>query len=85
MSHRVIGEALKEKGFSLQSNRKTYEGNGHVDRDSQFEFINRKVEEFLSESQPVISVDAKKRELVGNAYDFLMDSEEFAADGISPQ
>ena len=66
VSHRVIGEALKEKGFSLQSNRKTYEGKGHVDRDSQFEFINRKVEEFLSESQPVISVDAKKRELVGN-------------------
>ena len=66
VSHRVIGEALKEKGFSLQSNRKTYEGKGHVDRDSQFEFINRKVEEFLAESQPVISVDAKKRELVGN-------------------
>ena len=66
VSHRVIGEALKENGFSLQSNRKTYEGKGHVDRDAQFEFINRKVEEFLSESQPVISVDAKKRELVGN-------------------
>ncbi len=66
VSHRIIGEALKEKGFSLQSNRKTYEGKGHVDRDAQFEFINRKVEEFLSERQPVISVDAKKRELVGN-------------------
>ena len=66
VSHRIIGEALKEKGFSLQSNRKSYEGKGHVDRDAQFEFINRKVEEFLSEGQPVISVDAKKRELVGN-------------------
>ncbi len=66
VSHRIIGEALKEKGFSLQSNRKAYEGKGHVDRDTQFEFINRKVEEFLSEGQPVISVDAKKRELVGN-------------------
>ena len=66
VSHRVIGEALKANGFSLQSNRKTYEGKGHVDRDAQFEFINRKVEEFLSENQPVISVDAKKRELVGN-------------------
>ena len=65
-SHRIIGEALKEKGFSLQSNRKTYEGKGHKDRDGQFEFINRKVNEFLSKNQPVISVDAKKRELVGN-------------------
>ena len=65
-SHRIVGDALKERGFSLQSNRKTYEGKGHEDRDSQFEFINRKVGEYLSESQPVISVDAKKRELIGN-------------------
>lgn len=65
-SHRIIGDALKEKGFSLQSNRKTYEGKGHEDRDAQFEFINRKVNEFMRENQPVISVDAKKRELVGN-------------------
>jgi transposase len=65
-SHRIIGDALKEKGFSLQSNRKTYEGKGHKDRDAQFEFINRKVNEFMIENQPVISVDAKKRELVGN-------------------
>jgi hypothetical protein len=57
---------LKERGFSLQSNRKTYEGKGHEDRDGQFEFINRKVGEYLSENQPVISVDAKKRELIGN-------------------
>ena len=65
-SHRIVGDALKERGFSLQSNRKTYEGKGHKDRDRQFEFINRKVKEFFSENQPVISVDAKKRELVGN-------------------
>ena len=65
-SHRIVGDALKERGFSLQSNRKTYEGRGHEDRDKQFEFINRKVKEFLSDNQPVISVDAKKRELVGN-------------------
>lgn len=65
-SHRIVGDALKERGFSLQSNRKTYEGKGHKDRDKQFEYINRKVEEFLSKKQPVISVDAKKRELVGN-------------------
>ena len=65
-SHRIVGDALKEKGFSLQSNRKTHEGKGHEDRDGQFEFINRKVNEFISDNQPVISVDAKKRELVGN-------------------
>lgn len=66
VSHRVIGESLKANGFSLQANRKTYEGKGHEDRDVQFEFINRRVNEFLSEKQPVISVDAKKRELIGN-------------------
>ncbi len=65
-SHRIVGDALKERGFSLQSNRKTYEGKGHKDRDGQFEFINRRVKKFLSENQPVISVDAKKRELIGN-------------------
>jgi transposase len=66
VSHRIIGESLKANGFSLQANRKTYEGSGHADRDSQFEFINRKVKEYISDKQPVISVDAKKRELVGN-------------------
>ena len=66
VSHRIIGEQLKEKGFSLQANRKTYEGKGHADRDVQFEFINRKVKTYFAENQPVISVDAKKRELVGN-------------------
>ncbi len=65
-SYRIIGEGLKEKGFSLQANRKTYEGRGHRDRDAQFEFISRKVKGYLAEGQPVISVDAKKRELVGN-------------------
>jgi hypothetical protein len=65
-SYRIIGEELKNMGFSLQSNRKTYEGKGHKDRDAQFEFINRKVQEHFAENQPVISVDAKKRELVGN-------------------
>jgi transposase len=65
-SYRIIGDALKAKGFSLQSNRKTYEGKGHKDRDAQFEYVNRKVKEYFADSQPVISVDAKKRELVGN-------------------
>ena len=65
-SYRIIGDALKAHGFSLQSNRKRFEGGSHPDRDAQFEFINKKVETYMSENQPVISVDAKKRELVGN-------------------
>ncbi len=65
-SHRIIGDSLKERGFSLQANRKTFEGKGHQDRDAQFEFINRRVECYLSGQQPVISVDAKKKELIGN-------------------
>ena len=65
-SHRIIGDCLKANGFSLQANRKTFEGSSHKDRDSQFEFINKRVTEFLSDEQPVISVDAKKKELVGN-------------------
>ena len=65
-SYRIIGDALKEHGFSLQSNRKCFEGSSHPDRDAQFEFIQKKVDKYLSENQPVISVDAKKRELVGN-------------------
>jgi hypothetical protein len=65
-SYRIIGEALKANGFSLQSNRKRFEGSSHADRDLQFEFIQKKVDKYFSEKQPVISVDAKKRELVGN-------------------
>jgi transposase len=66
VSHRIIGEALKEHGFSLQSNRKQYEGKSHVDRDAQFEYIHKKVEQYMCEKQPVISVDTQKRELIGN-------------------
>jgi len=66
VSHRIIGEALKENEFSLQANRKTFEGAGHPDRDAQFEYINKRVIEYHKEHQPVISVDAKKRELIGN-------------------
>jgi len=66
VSHKLVGELLKEKGFSLQANRKTDEGKGHEDRDAQFEFIHYRVKEFQMNGQPVISVDAKKKELVGN-------------------
>lgn len=66
VSHKLVGQLLKEKGFSLQANRKTYEGKGHPDRDAQFEFIHYRVKEFQMNQLPVISVDAKKKELVGN-------------------
>ena len=46
---------MKSNGFSLQANQKTYEGKGHIDRDAQFEFINRKVKEYMLEKQPVIN------------------------------
>ena len=66
VSYRIIGDALKAHGFSLQSTRKRFEGNVHKDRDVQFEFIHRKVNNYFFKNQPVISVDAQKRELVGN-------------------
>lgn len=65
-SYRIIGEALQREGFSLQANKKRHEGAGHPDRDAQFGYINNRVKEYHRENQPVISVDAKKRELVGN-------------------
>jgi len=66
VSHKLVGEMLKQKGFSLQANRKTFEGKGHPDRDAQFEFIHYRVKEFQMNEMPVISVDAKKKELIGN-------------------
>lgn len=66
VSHRMVAELLKEMGYSLQSNRKTSEGKQHPDRNEQFEFINLLAEENLESGNPVISVDAKKKELVGN-------------------
>ncbi len=65
-SHRMVAELLHEMGYSLQSNQKTIEGGDHPDRDAQFEFINQQSKEFIANEQPVISVDTKKKELVGN-------------------
>jgi transposase len=65
-SHRMVAELLHEMGYSLQSNQKTIEGCDHPDRDAQFEFINQQSKEFIANGQPVISVDTKKKELVGN-------------------
>lgn len=65
-SHRMVAELLKQMGYSLQANRKTIEGSWHPDRDAQFEYIHSKIKEFQKQQQPVISVDTKKKELVGN-------------------
>jgi transposase len=65
-SHRMVAELLHELGYSLQANRKTLEGSSHADRDQQFQHINQQVTQLLSQRQPVISVDTKKKELVGD-------------------
>jgi hypothetical protein len=64
-SERSVNRLLHALGYSLQSNRKTIEGKGHPDRDAQFQYINRRVKAFQRQGQPVVSVDAKKKELVG--------------------
>jgi hypothetical protein len=66
VSHTVVGELLKKLHFSLQANRKTREGGDHPDRDAQFAYLNSAVSAALEQKQPVISVDAKKKELVGD-------------------
>jgi DDE family transposase len=64
-SHRMVAEILHDLGYSLQGNRKTLEGSSHPDRDAQFEHINGQAQEYFATSDPVISVDTKKKELVG--------------------
>ena len=66
ISHTVVGELLKSLHFSLQANSKTREGDSHPDRDAQFRYIDRLVKTALKTQQPVISVDTKKKELVGD-------------------
>jgi hypothetical protein len=62
----TVGRLLKAAGYSLQGNAKTVEGKQHPDRDAQFRYINTQVSAFQASGDPVISVDAKKKELVGN-------------------
>ena len=62
----VVADCLRELGYSLQANRKTREGSGHMDRDAQFQYLNDQAAAFLAAHEPVISVDTKKKELVGN-------------------
>jgi len=64
-SHRMVAELLHELGYSLQSNRKVLEGTNHPDRNAQFEHLNEAVQLQLSQGEPVISVDTKKKELIG--------------------
>jgi hypothetical protein len=65
VSYRVVGELLRELGYRLQANAKTLEGKSHPDRNAQFEYRNTQVQTALAQHWPVISVDAKKKELVG--------------------
>ena len=65
-SHRMVAEILHSMDYSLQANRKTLEGASHPDRDAQFHHLSDRIQAFQAERQPVISVDTKKKELVGD-------------------
>ena len=79
VSHRIVADLLHEAGYSLQGNRKEKEGRSHSDRNAQFEHINRRVKAQQRRHQPVISVDTKKKELVG---DFKNAGREWRPDGF---
>jgi len=66
LSHEKVAQLLRDMDYSLQGNRKTEEGNDHPDRDEQFRYINEQVRRALVAGRPVISVDTKKKELIGN-------------------
>ena len=66
VSHTKVRQLLREGGYTLQGNRKSEEGEDHPDRDAQFRHINRAVKAALRADEPVISVDTKKKELIGN-------------------
>jgi transposase len=66
VSHTLVAALLHELGYSLQANQKTREGRQHPDRDAQFRYINAQARRFQQRGQPVISVDTKKKELVGD-------------------
>lgn len=65
VSERTVNRLLHDLGYSLQSNRKVLEGSTHPDREAQFQYMNRRAKAFQQQRQPVISVDTKKKELVG--------------------
>ena len=82
VSPQLVDEMLHSLDFSLQANRKVREGRQHVDRNAQFEFINRRVKSYLRRREPAISVDAKKKELVG---DFKNSGREWHRKGQAPK
>jgi hypothetical protein len=65
-NRQMVADLLRELGYSLQANRKTKEGTNHPDRDAQFRYLNGKIKRWLRQGQPVISVDTKKKELIGD-------------------
>ena len=66
VSYQTVSELLHDLDYSLQANQKNLEGSHHPDRNEQFEYINRKAKRYLKQGEPVISVDTKKKELVGD-------------------
>jgi transposase len=82
ISQRSVSTLLREQGYTLQANRKRDEGASHPDRNAQFEYIYRKVQDFLARTQPVISVDAKKKENLGN---FKNAGQEYHPAGKAPR
>ena len=66
VSYQTVAELLHALDYSLQANQKRLEGSQHADRDAQFQHINRKAQRYLKKNEPVISVDTKKKELVGD-------------------
>lgn len=82
VSHQRVSTLLQEAGYSLQANRKTREGASHPDRNAQFEHIAKRVKQFQRRGQPVISVDTKKKELIG---DFKNAGREWHPKGQPPE
>lgn len=79
ISDRSVYNLLKKDGYSLQSNKKSNEGTNHPDRNAQFEFINEKTKQFQMVGSPVISVDTKKKENIGN---FKNNGQEYCKKGF---
>jgi hypothetical protein len=82
VSHEKVSQMLTKSGYSLQSNRKVLEGGDHPDRDMQFQKIQMEVETFQAAGEPVISVDAKKKELIGN---YKNAGREWHPEGAAPE
>lgn len=82
ISYVSVGKLLEEMGYTLQSCKKSHEGGSSPDRNEQFEHINAVAQEFMNENQPVISVDTKKKELVGN---FKNNGREYYRKGEAPE